>query len=302
MMTEEILQVFYSRKRLVRNWATCVAFSLPMVLGSMQPVQVRAQMQADEAAVRVPEYAVATVKPAKSDEGRVMMMFTPDGISVSGVPLEFLLREAFGVGDDRILGAPGWVKTNRFDIQAKVDGADAPTLEKLSMDQRRQMLIPLLADRFGLKFHHETKELPVYALVIAKGGSKLKESAVPDTATDGTPPRRMTMMRGRGNIEGQGSSIENLVHVLSDQLGRTIIDKTGLAGTYDYKLNWTPDDAPPMGGGPGGPPGADNAPPPDAGGPSIFAAIQEQLGLKLEPQKGPVDVVVIDRVDAPSPN
>jgi bla regulator protein blaR1 len=303
MMTEEFLRKFELRRNLSLRLAGLIAFSFPIALGLMKATQLQAQPQPDEAAAKVPEYAVATIKPAKSDEGRVMMMFTPDGISVSGVPLQLLLREAFGVGDDRILGTPGWVKTDRFDVQAKVDGADAPKLEKLSMEQRRQMLIPLLADRFGLKFHHETRDLPVYALVIAKSGFKLKESNAPNAAAGGEPPRRMTMIRGRGNIEGQGSSIENLVHVLSEQMGQTIIDKTGLTGTYDYTLNWTPDDAPPMGGEPGGgPPGGNNALPPDAGGPSLFTAIQEQLGLKLEPQKGPVDVIVIDRVAAPSAN
>jgi uncharacterized protein (TIGR03435 family) len=295
------------RKKFVLGWMELIAFGVPAALGLMQAARGRAQMQTDDANAKVPVYAVATVKPAKADEGRIMMMFTPDGISVSGVPLQLLLREAFGVGDDRILGAPAWVKTDRFDIQAKVDDADVPRLSKITMEQRRQMLLPLLADRFGLKFHHETREQAVYALVVAKGGSKLKESSAPDVTPGEAPPRRMTMIRGRGNIEGQGSSIENLTHVLSDQLGRTIVDKTGLNGTYDYTLNWTPDDAPPLGGGPGGgagsgPPGADNAPPPDAGGPSLFTAIQEQLGLKLESQKGPVDVVVIDHVEAPSAN
>jgi uncharacterized protein (TIGR03435 family) len=302
-MNIRIKRGFDMRKRLVFGWAIWMAFSLPASLGLMNAAQVQAQTQSDEAAVKVPEYAVATVKPAKSDDGRIMMMFTPDGISVSGVPLQLLLREAFGVGDDRIVGVPGWVKTGRYDIQAKVDGADVPKLSKLSTEQRRLMLVPLLANRFGLMFHHETRELPVYALVIAKGGSRLKESKASHTAAGGEPPRRMTMIRGRGNIEGQGSSIENLVHVLSEQLGRTIIDKTGLAGTYDYTLNWTPDDAPPMGGGPGGgPPGSDNAPPQDAGGPSVFTAIQEQLGLRLEPQKGPADVIVIDHIETPSAN
>lgn len=302
-MTGESIRKFELRRNLSLRLGGLIVFAFPIAFAAMHTALVQVQAQSDEAAIKVPEYAVATVKPAKSDDGRIMMMFTPDGISVSGVPLQLLLREACGVGDDRILGAPGWVKTDRFDIQAKVDGADVPKLSKLPMEQRRLMLVPLLAERFGLKFHHETRELPVYALVIAKGGSRLKESKTPDTTASEGPPRRMTMIHGRGSIEGQGSSIENLAHVLSEQLGRTIIDKTGLAGTYDYTLNWTPDDAPPMGGGPaGGPPGGDNAPPPDAGGPSVFAAIQEQLGLKLESQKGPVDVVVIDHIEAPSGN
>jgi bla regulator protein blaR1 len=278
MMTGKCLQRFELRSKLSLRLAGFIAFSLPVAIGVMHAALVHAQTQSDETAAKVPEYAVATVKPAKSDEGRIMMMFTPDGISVSGVPLQLLLREAFEVGDDRILGAPGWVKTDRFDIQAKVDGADVRKLSKLSTEQRRLMLVPLLSARFGLRFHHETRELPVYALVIAKGGFKLKESKTPDIAPDGEPPRRMTMIRGRGNIEGQGSSIENFVHVLSEQLGRTIIDKTGLTSTYDYTLNWTPDDVPPMGGGPGGgPPGSEGTPPPDAGGPRCSRQFRNSL-------------------------
>src|ERR1700691_958893 len=162
MMTGKYLRKFELRRSLSLRLAGLMALSFPIALGLMNATQVQAQMQTDETAAKIPEYAVATIKPAKSDEGRVMMMFTPDGISVAGVPLQLLLREAFGVGDDRILGAPGWVKTDRFDLQAKVDGADVPKLLKLTMEQRRQMLIPLLADRFGLKFHHETRDLPVY--------------------------------------------------------------------------------------------------------------------------------------------
>jgi uncharacterized protein (TIGR03435 family) len=112
------------------------------------------------------------------------------------------------------------------------------------------------------------------------------------------------MTIGNGTIEATRSSIENLIQSLSPQVGRTIIDRTGLPGDYDYTLKWTPE----MGGGPmmrgpdGGPAGSDNAGAPDAAGPSLFTALQEQLGLKLEPQKGPVDVIVIDRIDPPSPN
>jgi uncharacterized protein (TIGR03435 family) len=112
------------------------------------------------------------------------------------------------------------------------------------------------------------------------------------------------MAMGNGGIESQGTSLEGLIQALSPQVGRTIIDKTGLTGYYDYTLKWTPDNSPPpMAGGPeGGPPRGDAGSAPDAGGPSLFTAIQEQLGLKLEPQKGPVDVIVIDHIDPPSPN
>jgi bla regulator protein blaR1 len=262
-----------------------------------------APAQPPDAAADVPRFEVAAVKPNKSGDMRTMLMFKPDGVSMTGVPVQLMLRIAFGVEDDHIIGAPGWVKTDRYDIEAKVSAEDAPKLDKLKRDQRNAMLQPLLADRFGLKFHHETRELPVYALVVAKGGPKLKESKPETAGTDGTPARHMTMINGRGSIEGQGSTMDNLAHVLSPTVGRTIVDKTGLTGNYDYTLHWTPDDAPPpMAGGPDGarPPG-ENAPA-DTSGPSLLTAIQEQLGLKLESEKGPVDVIVIDHIDKPSEN
>jgi uncharacterized protein (TIGR03435 family) len=254
-----------------------------------------------------PVYEVSSVKPDKSDNGGMRIQFTPDGVSFSNVVLQMVLRESFGIEDSRILGAPDWVKTAKFDIEAKVDAADAPKLDNLPFDERRKMLLPVLVDRFNLKFHHETRELPTYALVVAKGGLKMKEAKPGDTypngikGPDGQSRPGMMMMNGRGSIAGQAISITNLVNMLSNQrLGRPIYDKTGLTGNYDFELHWTPDDAPPMGGGAQvGSPGSEGATDP---GPSLFTALQEQLGLRLDPQKGPVDVVVIDHIEQPSAN
>jgi uncharacterized protein (TIGR03435 family) len=254
-----------------------------------------------------PAYEVSSVKPNKSGDGGMRIQFTPVGVSFSNVALQLVLRESFGIEDSRILGAPDWVKTDRFDIEAKVDAADAPKLDNLPFDERRKMLLPVLVDRFNLKFHHETRELPTYALVVAKGGLKMKEAKPGDTYPNGVKgpdgqSRGGMMMMGRGNLTGQAVPITNLVTMLSNQrLGRPLYDKTGLAGNYDFDLHWTPDDAPPMaaGGAQGGPAGSDAATDP---GPSLFTALQEQLGLRLDPQKGPVDVVVIDHIEQPSAN
>jgi uncharacterized protein (TIGR03435 family) len=169
------------------------------------------------------------------------------------------------------------------------------------------MFQPLLADRFKLKFHYETRELPVYVLTIAKNGPKLKESQ-PDPAGPPGPAgmrgKHMMRLMGMGHLEAQGISVTLLTHELSRQLGRTVIDKTGLTGNYDFGLQWTPDlgTGPTFKGPQGGPSAGDNGAAPDASGPTIFTAIQEQLGLKVESQKGPVRVMVIDHVEPPSAN
>jgi uncharacterized protein (TIGR03435 family) len=236
-----------------------------------------------------------------------------------------LLQQAFGVERDRIVGAPDWVRSKRYDIEAKVAPDDAPKMEKLKMEQRRAMLLPLLEERFGLKYHHETRELPMYALMVAKNGPKLKESTAPSAPPPGAPaapdgpgapdgpqgsgsaPRdpvgnRGMMRMSPGAIQANDNGMPFLAHALSAIVGKSVVDKTGLTGNYDFNLNWTPDQGsmPTPGHGAGGPPGGDA--PIDPNGPSLFTALEEQLGLKLESQKGTVDVIVIDHIALPSEN
>lgn len=286
-------------RKLLLAAAGVAALAVPAALGLLHSSRLLAQAQ--DAPADLPKYAVASIKPTKTDAGRVMLMFKPDGVSMTGTPVQMMLRAAFGVEDDRLIDAPGWVKSDRFDIEAKVDPADAPKLSKLKRDQRMTMLQPLLAERFNLRFHHETRELSIYALVVAKGGSRLKETKPENPSEGGPQARHTTFITGPGDIEGNGSSMDNLAHSLSPMLSRTVLNKTGLTGLFDYTLHWTPDDAPLPSAGPDGGPGAGN-PPPDAGGPSLFTAIQEQLGLKLESEKGPVDVIVIDHIEKPTAN
>ena len=124
------------------------------------------------AADALPAWDVSTVKPSSSDARGSMIQFAPDGIRITNVPLNVDVREAFGVEDDHLLGMPSWAKTAMFDIEAKVAPEDAPRLKGMKVEQRREMWVALLEGRFGLKFHHETKELPVYELVVAKGGAE----------------------------------------------------------------------------------------------------------------------------------
>jgi len=165
----------------------------------------------------------------------------------------------------------------------------------------------LLADRFKLTLHKEIRELPVYSLVIAKNGSKLRVSKPGDTYEAGLKtasgnivgPHMMLMQLGGGQIGGQGVLLEVLVKQLSSQLGRVVQDKTGLTGNYDFNLRWAPDSArTPAGGEQQGSDAATS----EFYGPSLFTALEEQLGLKLESQKGPVEILVVDHVEMPTEN
>jgi uncharacterized protein (TIGR03435 family) len=208
-----------------------------------------------------------------------MMQMTPEGIKIECLPLQVLVKVAFGITEDsRILGAPSWLKEIFYSIDAKVSGEDAAAYAKLSKEQRNLMLQALLADRLMLKSHRETRELPIYALVVAKGGLKMKEAS-PDEAALGT-----TRMRGNGEIDVRASSLDSLPPYLARELDRPVVDKTGLTGKYDFTLKFAPVQ------------GAE----PDSDAASIFTAIQEQLGLKLEPSHAPLDVLVIDHVLKPS--
>jgi uncharacterized protein (TIGR03435 family) len=278
-----------------------------------QPAHAVADPPANPAPVAVPQWDVSTVKPSSPDERGSMIQFTDDGVKITNVPLFTIVREGFTLHDDRIFGTSGQKNMGNVDIEAKVAPQDVPKLKSLSFDQRRAMFITLLEERCGLKYHHETRELPEYDLVVARGGVKMMPSK-PDVDQEDAPPRpsqaagqppkqgNHSMMGRRGHLESTGTDVEVLARVLSDQLGRTVVDKTGLKGNYDFKLDWTPDDAGSAVPKNGSSAPGDNAAAPGAGGPSLFTALEEQLGLKLEATKGPVDVVVIDQLQQPTAN
>jgi len=240
---------------------------------------------------------------------------TPGNFSVVGMPLKELIRFAYDLKSDaQLIGGPGWVNSDRFDIEAKEDETQTQALNKLPppemSKQVRMMLQSLLADRFGLKVSHTTRELPVYALVIAKGGPKLTPTTTPPIVPPGDQPpggdpakktfNRGIRMAGNGDLTGMAATTAFLADVLSRQpeLGNRLVeDKTGLTGEYDWTLKWTPA---PMDSSSS----VEGAAPPagDPSTPSLFTALQEQLGLKVEPQKDAVDILVIDHVEQPSPN
>ncbi len=293
------------KKELLLASTAILAVAAPVVI-------VRAQSQTTPASG--PTFEVASIKPSDPSSRMIMLRNAPGGrFTANGITAKLLITQAYNVRDFQISGGPSWMDSARYDITATVAGSSDSSgdLRTMSEDQRnafmeqqRLRLQALLADRFQLQFHRSTKELPVYALVIAKNGPKLQE--VKDTDGSPTPggPKGRGMRMGRGELTSQGTPMQFFVQALSQQLGRTVIDKTGLKGIYNFKLTWTPD--PGQGGGmfrgPDGGPPPDAAPPPDTQGPSIFTALQEQLGLKLEAQKGPVEILMIDRIEKPTEN
>jgi bla regulator protein BlaR1 len=255
----------------------------PVVIGLVNAPPSRAQEKMLTTAPK--EFEVASIKPSAPGGRGIRVQIAPGGrLDAGNITVKFLIQQAYNVKDFQISGGPGWINSERYDLVAKADG------DVGRMEQIRPLIQKLLADRFQLTIHRDTKELPIYALVVGKNGSKLKESA----ANGPGPQIRM----GRGLINGQGMDMGMLANQLSQAIGRTVLDKTDLKGQYDIKLEFTPEDGP--GRGPGD--GPEAAPPPDTAGPSIFTALQEQLGLKLESSKGPVQIIVIDRIEKPTEN
>ena len=241
-------------------------------------------------------FAVASIKPDKTDRPVTLGVGNGQG-GGRNVTLKMLIALAYQVQEFQISGGPGWIGSDRFDVEGK---AEDP---KADPSQLRLMLQSLLEDRFQLKLRSETREAPVYALVVANGGPKIKLVADQTTPTvngpaqPGAGPNRGAMRIGRGSLVGNAVMLSLFARLLSQRLDRPVIDRTHLNGRFDIQLNWTPDV-----GETSLDPGGNPLPPSDSGGPSLFTAIQEQLGLKLERARAPVDLLIVERVEKPSAN
>jgi uncharacterized protein (TIGR03435 family) len=239
-----------------------------------------------------PAFEVATIKPNVSGARNRMIRPSPGRLSVFNMTLKDLVRYAYQVPDFQVSGGPGWINSDQYDIEAKAEGNPNENHMKL-------MLRALLQDRFQLALRHETKELPVYELTVAKGGVKLQplkpgDCIVFDRDHPPAPGQKPSdfcgnLSNGRGTFDATSASMAEIATMFSYQLGRPVVDKTGVAGQFPVHLKFSPDEV------------AAGTPAPDTG-PSIFTAVQEQLGLKLESAKGPVEVLVIDSVEKPSEN
>lgn len=227
-------------------------------------------------------YDTVSIHPSKRPSG---MSIDTSGYrySAHGVTLWDLMYNAYPVRpSSEVPGLPGWAHSDRFDVDAVMDEASYAALQKLpqeeSDEQHNRMLQKILADRFKLAIHTETKVQPVYALVVAKGGAKLKPA---EANKEGG-----LSSWDKGLVTMQSAPISMLLFSLSDTLDREVVDKTGLTGLYTIKLKWTPDE---------------DQGKPDAG-PTLFTAIEEQLGLKFKATKGPVTVYVVDHAEKPEVN
>jgi uncharacterized protein (TIGR03435 family) len=269
-------------------------------------------------AAQTPSFEVASVRRNTSGDGFTGLQMQPGGrLTFTNAAVRMLITRAYNVQNFQIVGGPDWLTSERYDITAKApEGSTSP-------GQSNLMLQSLLADRFKLVLHRETRQLPVYFLVKARDDGRLGPALAPAAvdcsagrgrAGGGPPPPtapppgggpapvapapggcRFMFAPGRLTVAGQ--PIDAVANALGAQLGRPVIDKTGLAGAYDFELTFTPEGRGMPVGPP--PPGAPELPPIDPNAPSIFTALQEQLGLKLESGRGPVEVLVIDSAQRP---
>ena len=241
--------------------------------------------------VKLPAFDVVSVRVNDKGGQGIGIDVEKNSFTATNVTLMDLMMEAYGVKSELISGGPGWVTSVRYNVQAKVLDGENVDLEKFSDKERGPILQAILVDRFQLKAHVELKTLPVYELTIAKSGAKLKPMAA---ATDGQAlPHDGSYTVHRGELSGHGMSLASVSGVLTQIVRRKVIDKTGLAGNYDLELKWTSEEDLAA--------GKDNG----AGGdapPTIFTAVQEQLGLRLQSAKGPVETLVVDHVEKPTEN
>lgn len=253
-----------------------------------------------------PQFEVASIKPSDPNQHDGAIMNQPGGrLVIIGMPLRELVKFAYHLQDFQLEGGPQWARTDAWNIEARAEGGGP--------DLAAARLQSLLEDRFQLKTHSEMRDVPVYELTIAKRGSKMKLSQ------DQTPPRppergepqprpiqrsgpmdRFSVRVGKGSLEAVAMDMPHIVGALSSILRRTVVDKTGLTGLYDVKLQWTPEGGGPPATAPAG--SLVQQPPSDRDGPSIFTALQEQLGLNLESTKAPTEVIVIDSIQRPTQN
>jgi len=272
LLRKSSARMTWGRKALLAG-AGLVVICVPLLVGV---VQAQGPLAFD----------VVSIRPSSPDEKyQNFNIQSGGGIKVTNFPVRSLIEIAYKLRESQLIGAPDWIGKTHYDILARMDTPDSPAdISKLSESERKEMEARLalrtqsiLTDRFQFKFHRETREMPILALTVAKGGLKVQPQEPATSA-----PRHMWMRKGQ--ISSLGMPMSQLADSLSRLLSRTVVDETGIAGEFEYKLEWA------------------QIGDPDASGPTIYTALQEQLGLKLESKKGPVEVVVVDGIEKPTEN
>jgi uncharacterized protein (TIGR03435 family) len=312
IMTERGARKLDFRRKALLGTVGLAVLALPVVLGVANAPQSGQSSPSEAALATAPRFAEVSIKSYESDPegwhyGHTIVDPPNEGTFLAtDVTVEALVEMAYGVQHSWLIqGAPSWLDTEAFDVQAKAGSTVDRELRALSPDQggptKRRMLQALLADRFKLTTHRETKNIPVYALVVAKNGPKLQE-AKPGTYPEDGKGHAGRILMDPGRLNGQGISVAVLAELLSYRLDCTVLDQTGLKGKYDFTLQLARDESEAVMLKPskGCSPGAGSAPPLDSSRPSLVTAIQEQLGLRLDAQESPVEVLVIDHVERPS--
>ena len=282
IMTEGLADEISLGRKLVLVATAVVVVAVPVALGLLSARRVSAQA----ATAPLPSFEVASIRPVHSGQNGMSITWKASRYDVEHSTMKPILWAAFRVHDYQILGAPGWVNNDQYEINAKIDDS----MQKLPPEEMEKqlslMLQSLLIDRCKLKFHRITKEVTVYRLVAAKNGPKLVGAA---------PDEQFGITVNNTRLTAKATTMSELADQLSAQLNRTVINGTELKDKYDMQLTYASDqDQPAPGYG-------QSAAQPDAG-PSIFTAMQDQLGLKLVAEKGPVEMIVIDHIEPPSPN
>jgi uncharacterized protein (TIGR03435 family) len=304
----KLSQIFSIRRKLFLSIAALVTLGIPIAFTAAHAKTSHAQLWAFN--LNDFKFEVVSLKPTKNPEGEWYLHDTSDGISGVNVHLMLLVKEAYGIYEDyRYAGGPEWLSSETYSVEAKMDASVADQYRKLPRDQRllakRHMIQVLLEERFNMKAHRETKEFPVYFLVVAKGGPKFRESKPnPD---DPTAPKNAVwkgpgMKGGMMILSAKLMPISQLAQTLSEELGRMVVDKTGLTGTYDFDIQYALErGSQPISGG-----SSEGQPIPFASeptsGPSVFTALESQLGLKLDSGKAPIEIIVIDHIERASGN
>ena len=266
------------------NIMKCVrTFEVAIVLLASAPLVSTSPTQLPGAASSRPSFEVVSIKPNKSGVGGYVTSYRPGGLYVgTNVSLKSLVMEAYRLQEYQLVGGPNWRDTEKFDIQARAEAAAAPAPDQ-TRTQILLMLQSMLEDRFRLKIRRETREGSVYALRVGKGGHKLRP-----TAEEKSPGIRMeSSSDGMMDLAAVSTSLPNFAESLSQFVGRRVIDETDVKGLFDIKLRWSRDEVTPTTTAPTL---------------SIFTAVQDQLGLRLESSKGPVDVIVIESAERPTEN